>query len=102
MQVYRGDSFMLPLQVFVDGQAQDCTDWEVKASYGTLTQGTLGNFQVEWQDRATGSFFLKANTKTWPLGNLEFDVTYVTDVGQEITTQPIKFEVLKRYTPVAP
>lgn len=99
MQINRGDSFMLPLQVFVDGAAQDCTGWQVFASYGTDTK-TLGNFEVVWQQRATGEFFLKADTDTWPLGSLSLDITYVTDVGQEITTQRVRFEVLRRLTPV--
>lgn len=99
MQINRGDSFMLPLQVFVDGVAQDCTSWQVHASYGTDTR-TLGNFEIVWQDRAAGEYFLKADTDAWPLGTMSLDITYVTDVGQEITTQRVKFEVLRRLTPV--
>lgn len=99
MQINRGDSFMLPLQVFVDGVVQDCTDWSVHASYGNDTK-TLGNFEIVWQDRAAGSFFLKADTDAWPLGTMSLDITYVTDVGQEITTQRVKFTVQRRLTPV--
>jgi len=99
MQINRGDSFMLPLQVFVDNAAQDCTNWQVFASYGTDVK-RLGDFEIVWQDRTVGSFFLSAETDTWPLGNMSFDITYVTDVGQEITTQRVKFEVLRRLTPV--
>ena len=99
MQVNRGDSFLLPLQVSVDGQPQDCTHWKVFSSYGTDSE-RLGNFEVVWQDRAAGSFFLKAATAAWPTGWMSFDVTYVTDAGQEVTTQRVKFEVLKRLTPI--
>ncbi len=99
MQINRGDSFMLPLQVFVDGQAQDCTLWRVFASYGSPTE-RLGDFEVIWQNRVTGEFFLDADTSAWPLGTMHFDITYVTDAGQEITTQRVEFKVLKRLTPV--
>lgn len=43
MHINRGGSFMLPLQVFVDGQAQDCMLWRVFASYGSPPE-RLGNF----------------------------------------------------------
>lgn len=99
MQVNRGDSFMLPLQVFVDGSLQDCTSWQVFSSYGTDTE-RLGDLEVVWQDRSKGSFFLRASTDTWPLGKLSFDITYVTDAAQEVTTQRVRFEVLRRLTPV--
>lgn len=99
MQVNRGDSFMLPLQVFVDGEPQDCTNWRVFASYGTDTK-TLGNFEIIWQDRAVGDYFLNAETDTWPLGTMSLDITYVTDAGQEVTTERVYFEVLRRLTPV--
>ena len=99
MQINRGDSFMLPLQVFVDKHPQDCTNWRVFASYGT-DQKRLGDFEIVWQDRAIGSFFLNADTAAWPLGKMSFDVTYVTDADQEVTTERITSEVLKRMTPV--
>lgn len=99
MQVNRGDSFMLPLQVFVDGQPQDCTSWQVYSSYGTDIE-RLGDFEVIWDDQAAGKFFLSASTDAWPLGKLSLDITYVTDAAQEITTQRVQFEVLRRITPV--
>lgn len=99
MQINRGDSFMLPLQVFVDGAAQDCTNWRVFASYGTDVK-TLGNFETVWQDRSIGSYFLKADTTHWPLGTLSLAITYVTDAGQETTTDRVKFEVARRLPPV--
>lgn len=99
MQVNRGDSFMLPLQVSVDGLPQDCTNWKVFSSYGTDTE-RLGDFEVIWQDRAAGSFFLSASTAAWPLGKMSLDITYVTDADQEITTQRVRFEVLRRITPI--
>ena len=98
MQIKRGDTFWLPLQVFVDGQPQDCANWRVQGAYGTDI-ATLGQFRTVWQDRANGEYFLEAETGQWPLGTLYLDITYFTDAGQEVTTERVEFQVLRRLTP---
>lgn len=98
MQIKRGDTFWLPLQVFVDDQPQDCTRWRVEGAYGTAI-ATLGRFKTVWQDRSKGEYYLAAETATWPLGTMYMDITYITDAGQEVTTERVEFEVLRRIMP---
>lgn len=99
MQIKRGDTFWLPLQVFVDDAAQDCTNWRVEGAYGSDT-ATLGRFLTVWQDRSKGEYYLQADTSDWPLGTMYLDITYITDAGQEVTTDRVPFQVLKRLSAI--
>ena len=99
MQIKRGDTFWLPLQVFVDDVAQDCTNWRVEGAYGTdIAQ--LGRFLTVWQDRSNGEYFLSAETADWPLGTLYLDITYITAAGQEFTSDRVSFTVVKRLSAI--
>ena len=98
MRIKRGDSFLLALVARVDGVRQDLTNWEVRAAIGTC-YGVVDEITVAFTNRAQGEFELSADTTEWPIGVLEFDIRYTTDVGQIVTTNSVKVDVVKSDTP---
>lgn len=97
MNIKRGDSFQIALVVKVGGVLQDLTDWEVRSSIGTPSR-VVAELTVEFTDRAAGEFTLSAETDTWPIGSLNFDIKYTTDAGQILTTDPVPVFVKKGIT----
>lgn len=97
MNIKRGDSFMLALVVKVDGVIQDLTNWQIRSSIEN-SAGFAAPLTVEITDRAAGAFKLTADTADWPTGSMMFDVRYVTDAGQVITTDSVAVSVTKGVT----
>lgn len=103
MNIKQGDSFLLPLQIAVDGQPQDLTNWSVRSCVGS-SSGILAELEVEYTDRVGGKILLKADTSTWALGTYYFDIRYTTDSDQVTTTASEEIVVIRPETPpgVAP
>lgn len=98
MEVKQGATFLLALDVEVDGQAQDLTNWTVTAGIG-LSNGTFYQvLQVTKVDAAQGKLELSASTDSWPIGQLFFDIKYVTDSSQIIMTESVEVLVTKGMT----
>lgn len=93
----QGDTFLLSLAVTVDGVAQDCTLWEVQSKideHKNPQADPVADLVVTWLDRAAGLFTLSADTSTWPIGNLFFDIQYTTDSAQIITTDSVLVQII--------
>ena len=98
MRIKRGDSFLLALVTRVDGARQDLTNWGVRAAIASC-YGVINELTVTFTNRAQGEFELSADTTEWPIGVIEFDIRYTTDVGQIVTTNSVKVNVIKSDTP---
>lgn len=98
MNIKRGDSFLLALIVKVDGVAQDLTNWQVRSSIEN-SAGFVAQLLVEFTDKSAGAFTLSADTSDWPTGTFKFDIRYVTDAGQVVTTESVQVFVSKGVTP---
>lgn len=98
MDIVRGDSFILALSVKVDGLAQDLTNWQIRSSIAS-TFAIVSDLTVTYTDRAGGKYDLTADTTSWPLGPLSFDIRYTTDAGQVVTTSKVPINVVLSDTP---
>ena len=97
MQIKQGDTFLLALSVSVDGLPQDLTNWKVRSWLSSIS-GMVMEFTVDFTDRTAGEFNLEADTASWPIGWLGFDIRYTTDSEQIVTTKSIPVLVLRSDT----
>lgn len=101
IKIKRGDTFILALKVKVDGVAQDLTHWRVKSSVGTI-DGKIADLKVDFLPQTgdtVGQFVLHGETKTWPPGELAFDIRYTTDSDQVVTSETGKILLSRSVTP---
>lgn len=103
MIIKQGDTFLLPLQITVDGQPQDLTLWSIRSCVGTGSV-IIAELEIEYTDRAGGIILLKGDSTDWPIGTYYFDIRYTTDAEQVTTTGSEEIQVIKSITPagVAP
>ena len=98
MIIKQGDTFLLPLQISVDGQPQDLTNWLVRSCVSN-SSGVMAELTVEYPVRTAGKILLKADTTSWPIGTYSFDIRYKTDSEQVTTTASEEIKVIKSDTP---
>lgn len=98
MIIKQGDTFLLPLQISVDGQPQDLTDWSIRSCVSSAS-GVMAEFDIEYPDRAAGKVLLRADTSAWKIGTYSFDIRYTTDSEQVTTTASEVIQVIKSDTP---
>lgn len=90
MDVIRGDAFTYAFAVEVDGAPQDLTNWQVTAAVFVPFTRSFA-IEIDWIDRAAGTFSINPDTSTWPFGAMQFAIRYTTDAGDPFTTnfQPV-------------
>lgn len=101
MEHKRGDSFdygfLIP-STYADGYF---AGWTVAAQVRDATGKLVADLQATWDDPVTTRAvrLLKINTKTWPLGDLAFDVQFTRPAdGYSISTATVEFTVIKDVT----
>lgn len=97
MNIVRGDTFELALVVDVDGTPADIMNWGITSAMATAF-GQVAELTVTKTAPLVGEFSLSAETGEWPLGCCSFDVRYVTDAGQVVTTAKTEVHVTKADT----
>lgn len=98
MNIVRGDTFELAVVVKVDGTPADITNWEITSSVAT-DFGVIGPLMVAKTAPLVGEYSLSADSSAWPLGCCSFDIRYVTDSAQIVTTAKTEIHVTKSDTP---
>lgn len=98
MIIKQGDTFLLPLQISVDGQPQNLTNWSIRSCVGN-SSGVMAELTVEYTDRVAGKVLLSADTSTWAIGTYFFDIRYTTDSDQVTTTASEEIKVIRAETP---
>lgn len=98
MNIVRGDTFELAVVVKVDGVPADITAWQITSSVAT-DFGIIAPLTVAVTNALVGEFSLSAATDEWPLGCCSFDIRYVTDSAQIVTTAKTEVHVTKSDTP---
>lgn len=97
MNIVRGDTFELVIVVKVDDVPADITDWGITSSLATPF-GEIADFIITKTAPLVGEFNMSADTTDWPLGDCSFDIRYVTDAGQIVTTAKTEICVKKSDT----
>lgn len=102
----RGDSVVIGCSAKNDaGVAMDLTGVQVRAQVRVPDTGSLvATFDVEWINRAQGTFELWAQDSTpssaWPLGELHMDIEYEIPGPRTLvrSTETIKLNILEDMT----
>lgn len=98
MEIKQPGSFLLGLEVEVDGEIQDLTGWTVSAAVASKNRAFYRQLTVTVLDAAKGLFELSGPTADWPTGQLLFDIKYVTDSEQIIMTESVEVLVTQGIT----
>lgn len=103
MEHKRGDSFdygfLIPSS-FADGYFDG---WTVAAQVRDANGKLIADLTPTWDDPVTTRSLrlLKINTKTWPIGDLAFDVQFTRPGdGYVVSTTTVEFSVIKDMTQV--
>ena len=101
IQHKRGDTFdhllLLP-DSFADGFF---VGWAVASQVRTTRGKLVADLAVSWADPAADTRVLQllgADTTTWPVGTLEFDVQFTRSDGVVRSTETVLLEVLRDQT----
>lgn len=98
MNIVRGDTFELAVVAKVDGVPADITNWGITSSVATPF-GLIADLIVAKTAPLVGEFSLTGDSSTWPLGCCSFDIRYVIDSAQIVTTDKTEIHVTKSDTP---
>lgn len=98
MEIKQGSTFLLALQVEVDGKPQSLVGWTVTSSIGTKNRSFVQPMKVVVIDADKGLVEISAQTDAWPLGQMYFDIKYVTDSAQKVVSESVSVLVTQSIT----
>lgn len=98
----RGADFLRDGAAFdnTTGVEADFTLWQI-ASQIRDGETLIADLALTWVDRAKGKFRLScaaAETASWPLKRLKWDIKYTTGTGQVIYSQTMTLVIIDRET----
>lgn len=89
VRIKQGSHFVYDAAVQDNGAPVDMTLWSV-ASQIRDGETLIADLTLTWVDRAQGKFRLSfAETASWPLKKLKWDIKYTTNTGQITHTDTI-------------
>lgn len=96
-RIKRGATFLINFTATTEGQPLDLTGWTVTSSVRQRGNFVANNF-VEIPDAPAGEIIVSSPTDGWPLGQIEFDIRFVSDTDQVTYTESVSFELIEPET----
>ena len=100
IDIKRGDTFIIQVQVSQDSTGIDIYGWTIKSQ---IKKGSTLIEELTYTpvDLSTGVYQLSCiptKTALWPVGVLDCDIQYTTTTGQVISTDTFQINVIKDIT----
>lgn len=84
---------------FSDDEPADYTGYALTAAAQSETDDSLHNFNCSWTDAPNGLAKIAADTASWPLGAMKFDLKLESPDGDVMYSETIMFFVKEAITP---